>query len=84
MSDFVIEHCGSCSAPVIWAITTQAKKMPVDAEPTSDGNVALEARPVGLPVARVLSTAKQFGRTGLRKSHFATCKFAAQHRRRRV
>lgn len=72
MSDFITAPCQSCSAPVIWTVTTSGKPMPVDPEPAADGNVALSWR-AGHVLAEVLSVAKQFGRTGLRKSHFATC-----------
>lgn len=84
MSDFVIEQCNSCRANVIWALTTRGKRMPVNAEPSPDGNIAIG--PVtgrdGLPVARVLNTTQQFGRKDLRTSHFATCKDAASWRKR--
>lgn len=78
---FRIESCRSCYRPIIWAITERAKRMPVDPEPTKGGNIQLDWRPGGAaPLARVLPVAKQFGKTNLRKSHFATCPNAARHR----
>jgi hypothetical protein len=80
--DYPTGECKSCTAPVIWAVTTLGKPMPVDPEPAEGGNVALSWR-AGHVLAEVLSVTKQFGRTGLRKSHFATCPDAAAHRKRR-
>ncbi len=82
-SPFPVERCSTCNAPIIWAVTERARDMPVDVEPVADGNISLQDRGQGMaPLARVLSVAKRFGRTGLRQSHFASCKDAAQHRRR--
>ena len=77
-----VEHCSSCYRPIIWAITTTAKAMPVDAEPpTQGGNVDLEHRGATVkPLARVLGVAAQFGRANLRTSHFATCPDAKKWR----
>jgi hypothetical protein len=79
-----VENCGSCFRPIIWAITTNAKPMPVDAEPpTTGGNVDLEYRGTTVqPLARVLGVAAQFGRTNLRTSHLATCPDSARWRAR--
>lgn len=38
--------CRSCRAPVLWAVTVQGNRMPLDAVPTSDGNVTLTGRHV--------------------------------------
>ncbi|MFI6819751.1 hypothetical protein ACIBJE_02215 [Micromonospora sp. NPDC050187] len=77
MADYPTETCRSCPAQIIWAVTERGKPMPVDAEPTPDGNVLLEQLPTGLR-ARVLPAHRAFGR----KSHFASCKDAAKWRRR--
>ncbi len=72
MSEWTRDECESCHAPIIWAVTTRAKRMPVDFEPSGNGNISLQQ--VGLaPLAVVLSVAKQFGRKDLRTSHFVTC-----------
>lgn len=85
MAEFTVDHCKSCDARIIWAVTERGKSMPVDADPVADevggGNVQLVPQADGrAPLAKVLSVAAQFGKTNLRLSHFATCKFAAQHR----
>lgn len=82
MADYPTGVCDSCSAPVIWGITKLGKRMPVDVEPNSAGTVALERRHDGQIGADTLPVARRFGRTDLRTSHFATCPFAARHRRR--
>ena len=74
MPDFTIDDCQSCKAPVIWAVTTNARTMPVDAVPVQGGNIQLEHRgEKTTPLARVLSPTQQFGKKDLRRSHFATC-----------
>jgi len=82
MSEFTIASCESCHKPVIWAVTVKAKRMPVNAEPEPDGNVALDFRPGMDPLARILTVTRQFGVKNLRKSHFADCPQAAKWRRR--
>lgn len=83
MADWVTEPCRSCAAPVIWAVTTRGKAMPVDAVTDADGNLVLEARVDGPPLARVLPVAKRFGRRDLRMSHFVACPQADQWRAKR-
>lgn len=82
--EYPTEACRSCGQPVIWCVTTNANTMPVDAEPVPDGNIALETRDGRQPLARVLTVAQRFGRTGLRMSHFVTCAHAARWRRRKA
>lgn len=84
------EPCRSCHAPVIWAVTILGKAMPVDAEPSANGNLALEWRERGSglpggapPLARVVSEHLRFGRADLRTSHFVTCPQAGKWRRRK-
>lgn len=80
MADFEVENCRTCHAQVIWAVTVNARAMPVDAEPAPGGNVQLEARPGLQPLARVLPVAKQFGKKDLHTSHFARCPQAERWR----
>lgn len=81
---YPVGKCGSCQAPVIWAITAaDQKQMPVDAVPTSLGTVELMHRSGMAPLATVLGPSRRFGRTNLRTSHFATCPNAEQHRKPR-
>ncbi len=80
-----IDLCDSCKRPIIWAVTVNAKRMPVDSEPPlSGGNVQLEWRGQTVaPLAKVLGVAAQFGKHNLRLSHFASCPDAAGYRRKR-
>lgn len=81
MAEFIRDQCESCQAPIIWAVTAAARRMPVDYTPADGGNIALRPGPQA-PIAAVLSVAAQFGRTDLRTSHFATCPHAALWRKR--
>lgn len=82
MAEFITVPCESCAAPVIWTTTENAKAMPVDADPVAGGNLALTAVPGQNPLSKVLSVRQQFGRSGLRKSHFATCPDGPSWRKR--
>jgi len=82
--------CSSCGAAIEWTITEKGKRMPVDAVPTPDGNLTLSMRGgPGVAIylkpeqkAELVAQAKYRGVSALFfVSHFATCKFAAQHRR---
>lgn len=52
--------CGSCRAPVVWALTEKGKPMPVNAERVPEGNIVLQYRAVGMP-----PTVKLLGRVEL-------------------
>ena len=82
MSEFVKVPCDSCAALIIWTTSEHGKSAPIDAEPAADGNIALTAVPGQNPLSKVLSVRQQFGRTGLRKSHFATCPDGPSWRKR--
>ncbi len=73
--------CRSCPALVYWVITTSGKRMPIDAEPTADGNVTVQRDETGTPIATVHAVGTPL--EGPRwTSHFATCARAADHRKR--
>lgn len=83
MATFTTEECRTCTAQIIWAVTRNGKDMPVDAEPTPDGNVRLVERRGMDPLAEVIGNpAKRFGLTGLRLTHFVKCPQADRWRRR--
>lgn len=79
-------RCRSCGAEIVWARSQLGKRIPLDAEPTADGNVIL--RPDGAAI--VLSgaglaeaRANRSGRVGtLHRSHFATCPQAGEWRKK--
>ena len=74
------DDCRSCPASVVWAVTSQGKRMLVDRDPVAGGNVELvwhgpEVR------ARIILKAQRDGRDDLRTSHFVTCPNADEWRR---
>ena len=67
----MISHCKSCSAEIVWATTPGGKSMPLDAK--HETLWLIEACAVGAPpTCRPVQ---------VRRSHFATCPQADQHRR---
>lgn len=75
--------CRSCDARVFFAITPNAKRMILDAEPSPNGTVSVQWRRGDvLPLARVLKTAERFGRTNLHLDHHASCPDANSWRKR--
>lgn len=77
MADFA--RCKSCQASIMWARSSSTGRlMPLDAEPSMDGNIAIG----GNGEAVVLAGDKLANHKGLRhKSHFATCPNAKGHRK---
>lgn len=81
-----MSKCRSCGAEIMWIKTVNGKNMPVDAEPVyfhQDPSGAEIFVTKGGAVVRGI-TAKPGENdvsTGY-NSHFATCPFADQHRRR--
>lgn len=71
--------CRSCDAAVVWAETAKRKKIPLDPEPRADGNVRIAGR---LADGTIIVAALAPGE-GSYVSHFASCKDAAQHRRKK-
>ncbi len=72
--------CRSCGASIVWVVTEHGKKMPIDAQPLAwpDGN--LELSTVGAEV-RVRVVKERTPDGNMYRSHFASCKSAAQHRK---
>lgn len=86
--------CSSCGAEIFWARTVSGGTMPIDAEPVEGGNIKLytpkgEGDPAPLAVVsrkgdeNQLSLAYTADVSEKRYvTHFATCEYAAVHRRR--
>jgi hypothetical protein len=78
-----------CRAPIIWAITQAGKRMPVDAEPSDDGNVLLQpplndaARSPRATVVNPASPPLDGWDGTLHHSHFTTCPAAERWRTRK-
>jgi hypothetical protein len=81
-----VSACRSCGAPIWWAFTGAGKRIPVDVEPTPDGNLFAVGDGIGdgeTPVVAVITSSRQPFPDALRyTSHFATCPNASAHRRR--
>jgi hypothetical protein len=73
VSEQRVSECRSCGAAIIWTKTQKGKNMPVDAEPSSAGNYALqEDAPAPLAVRLANDAAATY--TGPKhQSHFETC-----------
>jgi hypothetical protein len=65
-------RCKSCNADITWVITTRGKKMPVDASPVLNGNLALEFKNGGYESRPATDEDRKLKRQ-LYISHFATC-----------
>jgi hypothetical protein len=89
-----LSRCRSCDAPLIWTVTTNGKRMPVDADPVVAARgfrideTLLDEAQMGFnedelrPGKDVLATftAAPALNERLYQSHFASCPFAASHR----
>ncbi len=81
-------RCGTCNSRVIWTLTAAEKRMPVDPDPATEGNLLLVPSQTGRHVRSIvlrdrgLETAAARGEP-LHLSHFATCPQADKHRRKR-
>jgi hypothetical protein len=81
------QRCRSCNALIIWAETPAGRRMPLDDTPSANGNILLGLRHEREPLA-LYQTEQQLEPLRARgellyTSHFASCPFAATHRRRR-
>ena len=66
--------CRSCRAEITWANTVAGKLMPLDADPTSDGNVILSVTsPVVATVLGPLELELLDGDVPRFTPHFVTC-----------
>lgn len=79
MAPSEISTCRSCSAPIVWARTSSEKLMPVDPEPTPDGNLVLFRDYADEWRVQVVGGADDRPR---HRPHFATCPDAEGWRRR--
>lgn len=66
------DHCRSCNAPIIWTMTIKNRQMPVDAEPSNEGNITLEEQGAQRPILAVYHSVR-VPSLQYHTSHFATC-----------
>ena len=74
--------CRSCNAAIEWLVTTAGKSIPVDVEPTADGNLVVNGAGEVQALGPLELLALPPG-TVRRTSHFATCPDAEQWRGRK-
>lgn len=81
-------RCRSCGAEIIWAITSNGKKMPVDVAVNPNGNIQLVAQSLEQsiyepPFANVIHHVADIAgiEDQLHMSHFVTCPKATEWRR---
>ena len=74
------ERCRSCGAEMLFVVTVNQKVMPVDADPSPKGNVRLREGGCQVLAGEALEQARAAGER-LYLSHFASCEFAARHRK---
>lgn len=82
MIDWPTTKCRSCEAPIVWARHAgTGRRVPVDAEPTTDGNVELHNAAAGTDGPPVVECnvhhQPPLDAGPLRLSHFVTCPQAA-------
>jgi hypothetical protein len=79
------DTCRSCGQPIVWAVTRDGKRMPVDPDPDPEGNLVLTANLLGdhlvVPVADLERGGAPIVDSDRRVSHFASCPNAASWRR---
>lgn len=77
--------CRSCKANIIWVRTVRGKNHPLDAYPSPDGEwvISTKVTPSGAKQEVMLKATPMDADAPHYTSHFATCKDADQHRRKR-
>ena len=81
-------RCASCGSAITWGLTATGRRMPVDADPSARGNIAIDHVEGREPTFRMITGAAGGATLNyaprLYTSHFATCPHAAQHRKARA
>lgn len=77
-----MSRCKSCNAAIEWFTTTAGKSIPLDVEPTADGNLVVTATGDVQALGPLELLALPAG-TVRRTSHFATCPHADSWRGRK-
>ncbi len=77
----MMAKCRSCGAEIRWIVTASGRRMPLDAEPHPEGNIDADGEGTGYVVKGPQAGDTLIHGRPLYRSHFATCPFAAQHRK---
>lgn len=80
-----VSKCKSCGDAILWAVTVESKRIPIDPVPSPDGNLVIQVALHGTEMEHLRARAfeplfdQKFERYRF-KSHFATCPNADEHR----
>ena len=80
-----VTRCRACGAAIFFVVTDKQENMPVDLDPTTDGNLSItEGIPKPTAVVLTLGQASGMRAAGLPtyRSHFSTCPNADEFRRK--
>jgi len=74
--------CSDCQAPILWLLTSNNKRMPVDAAPDPKrGNVIRQGHQAGV-LGKTQADAARAAGTELRTHHALTCPYAGRWQRK--
>ena len=80
-----VSRCRACSAAIVWSVTVNGKKMPVDEDPVPAGDFVLEERGRDVVAHHVREKGLVVNpRADRFTSHFVTCASAADFRKAKV
>ncbi len=74
--------CRSCRRPIRWCKTPLGKRMPIDPDPVSTGNLEIEDPRFDMPLVTYIKKDTPPNGQDRYTSHFATCPNAQHHRRK--
>lgn len=74
--------CRGCGAPIIWAVTPNGKRIPINPEPHPTGNIELDT--THRPTRATVHSQGPLGVDTLYLAHFATCPNADRFRKRQT
>jgi hypothetical protein len=64
------DQCRSCRAKIVWCVTENGRRNPIDPEPVLGGNLIVKDRTVTPPMVKVVKPNPNVKRF---VSHFVTC-----------
>jgi hypothetical protein len=80
----IVTTCRDCTASIVWCVTPNDKKMPVNADTSGfGGNIVMLDPDNDTPMIRVLAKGEDAGGLTRYKSHFTTCANAKGRRKPR-
>lgn len=74
------DTCKSCGKPILWTKSTNGKAMPIDPDPSPNGNIFLKGGEALVLTKYSVEGQRKLGNP-LYTAHFVTCEYAKKHRR---